>query len=317
MKKILEILWSSILVLITCLFSYYIYKLNIDGSDLTIYKIQSSGVLKLSPPDMSESNIQNFTPQFTKTLSITINFEELEQLYISTYSIENNGNIPIKPSDFIEPVSISVNKPWGIYYISTTSSQVGLKSSNLLWKETLDDKYDRITLTPTLLNPTDKYYLTLILYKKKLFDNTKTANKSIAGDEPIVSIDGRIVGVKTLFKKPEDRKRSIIEYFQTYIYMAGSDVYYFVIIYLVLFLIQYVILLKGKFLENNILKNLILISLTSILTLSTSEIIIFLHAFYKQRPVWQGSWVLLVLHALFFVSIIVLNFINNRFKLTN
>ena len=105
---------------------------------------------------------------------------DIQNLYRLEIGISNSGNQPVLPTDFIEPIKLTLEEPAKILTVSV----VDQRPRGIGAKVCLSNR--EITVPALLMNPKDSFSI-----------------RSHIGDlevEPVIS--GRIVGVKEITKKP-------------------------------------------------------------------------------------------------------------------
>jgi hypothetical protein len=89
-------------------------------------------------------------------LSVIVDNEPVKNLVVSIVSVQNIGSVPIVPSDFFAPLSISVDKQWKIVLLASKGTE-GIVSE---WKKANDQQ---VEMSPQLLNPGDIIRVVLFL----------------------------------------------------------------------------------------------------------------------------------------------------------
>jgi hypothetical protein len=119
------------------------------------------------------------------SLALRVQGQTIDNLYIAQARIINKGKSPIVPSDYIEPITVSVEKPWKIVAVADGAN---IPPSVLLhWKRINDLKFEA---APALLNPGDS--ITTHIYL------TKIASESLVGKDeltPNIKWSSRIVNL--------------------------------------------------------------------------------------------------------------------------
>jgi len=92
-----------------------------------------------------------------KRLEIRIDGRQIHALHMFYCLIRNNGNTPILPQDFVEPITVSVDNPWLI--LSISQSKFGSKMV-LQWEKINNRSYK---LKSSLFNPGDSTFLRYML----------------------------------------------------------------------------------------------------------------------------------------------------------
>lgn len=117
---------------------------------------------------------------------LRITFDDREVKRLSSFDLHffNDGNAPIAPADFIQPVFVEFPQGVHIFGVLTTETT----PPNLGVEVTRQDL--RFTVKPLLLNPGDTFTLQFLMEPPTDF-------------EPVTpTVQGRITGVKTFVRKP-------------------------------------------------------------------------------------------------------------------
>lgn len=145
-----------------------------------------------------------------ENLKMTINDELINDLYITTIQVINDGTTPITSMDYEESLTIIPDKNTSIYsanIIDTNPNDIKLKHKT---------EKNEITISPLLLNPMD--YFTVTIYSSK---NGK------------YNVGGRIIGVSNIIEKTHNENINIRTYLR---YFSASVLFgmmgYFMLIFL-------------------------------------------------------------------------------------
>jgi hypothetical protein len=84
------------------------------------------------------------------SLTLNVQGQAIDNLYIAQARIINKGKNPIVPADYIEPITVSVEKPWKI--VAVADGVNSPPSASLRWIRLNDLKFEA---KPALLNPGD------------------------------------------------------------------------------------------------------------------------------------------------------------------
>ena len=197
--------------------------------------------------------------------SLTINDENVDNLFIFETTLKNVGKSPIVPDDFIEPLSVTVEKPWKILSVSNNLS-TDLKMS---WIRINDNKYKA---KPVLINPGDYISVNIYLTNTETSEIISIPKKEI---EKMIKWDARIVNLrsfskidyKSIFSSDEKNESPI----KINVVHSGWSVI-FILICIPLFLILYLHLLqKAGFLISWDSGSYILIFISCILSIAASD----------------------------------------------
>lgn len=83
------------------------------------YDVQSS---ELTVEEKSFYNPIRFAEQSTKDIKLVIDGVPTNSVNLFSFSVSNTGRNPIIPSDYIEPIQISVPDPWQLLAVETDMS---------------------------------------------------------------------------------------------------------------------------------------------------------------------------------------------------
>ena len=129
-----------------------------------------------------------------KSLGAQANFQlsiagqSTNNLYIARARFVNKGQVPIVPSDFVEPLRVSVKPPWSILAVANSGERWNV---TLKWKRVDEFTYEA---EPTLLNPGDSagglVYLT----------RSASASDSISRND--IQWSARVVNLQYLEDRP-------------------------------------------------------------------------------------------------------------------
>jgi hypothetical protein len=221
----------------------------------------------LQSPGLSISQEYSFNPiefgkDSSKPISISIGDEAVSDLKVYSYTLKNTGNLPIRPEDYIKPITITVEKDLRILTIEKSRSDP--EGIDVSWNEVGKNEF---SLTPLLLNPNDSMSTLVfvsaaepvgksskdnneaeeILSGKEGLDSEskgseKESNKSDAleRDMQAPSWTGRIVNISDIevstYDETYQARVESLGMFYTNFSHSGWSVYRFGIIFLMLFL---------------------------------------------------------------------------------
>jgi hypothetical protein len=106
-------------------------------------------------------------------LLLTIGDQTFDNIVIATISLKNTGNVPILPSDILEPISVNVSAPWRIIAVEDSRFQGELRFK---WKRISDHRYEAI---PALLNPGDFTAYTVYVTDTRKRENFNTRHEEL------------------------------------------------------------------------------------------------------------------------------------------
>lgn len=127
---------------------------------------------------------------FGENVLLKINNEKINNLYIVEATIENIGKIPVIPTDFVEPLTISIQNPWKIINITNSKPSNSYKSFN--WSRSTNNQF---TAKPTLLNPGDTFKFNIYLTNPEINANTGEDVIAFFSLRNLLNIDTRIINL--------------------------------------------------------------------------------------------------------------------------
>lgn len=154
---------NHLLEIITIIAVFVIFFLQIRKKTLTYTVLTNSGLVPVS--DEGESNIQ-----------IRYKGKAVPKVRLVEIRIKNSGSLPIKPEDYIQPLSLRLPNS------NILSSEVSDVHSLGAYIESKLSNSSEIVLSKTLLNPTDFFDVKILL----------------ADGAADLSVVGRIVGVSKI-----------------------------------------------------------------------------------------------------------------------
>jgi hypothetical protein len=160
-------LWQGVGVIVTIIglvitsfITYDIAQKSVQISELTVERGYS-----FDPIDFGESS--------NRRIKMSVNGEPISNARVYYYTITNTGRSPITPTDYNEPIKISIKKPFRILTVEKSKSKP--KSIVNEWSKIDDNSFQ---LKPLLLNPRDSF-TTLVFVSTQA---NKSANKEIKTD---------------------------------------------------------------------------------------------------------------------------------------
>ena len=128
-----------------------------------------------------------FREDSSKTIAISIDGEVISDLEIYSYTLRNTGNSPIRPDDYVEPITVSVEENQRI--ITVEKDRSNPESMTVSWKQVDENKFQ---LNPLLLNPNDSVGILLFVSElpKDLEDAHTKGERGSAQVEDNTSNDG-------------------------------------------------------------------------------------------------------------------------------
>jgi hypothetical protein len=213
-------------------------------------------------------------------LSLRIENQVTDNLFIAKAWLNNVGTAPILPSDYYEKISVNVPTPWKILAVE---DEKGFQSLvNFKWKRISDTKFEA---EPALLNPKDMVSTNIYL------TNTQFRKKSSADKRPEVKVEwkARIVNMKGFAEIPSfsiDLKDGGVS-----INLEGWSLA-FTIITSMLFLALYLhLMLRAGFIGNINLRGIILIVAAGLLSFAAAESMsTYLYGSFNTKLLGVSHW---------------------------
>ncbi|MPR34011.1 hypothetical protein [Salmonirosea aquatica] len=159
MDSIVSFIFGGILSVII---GWIFYKKSIKKNSLFAYL------------DYFSKLFENVEPEIKKDLKIIYKEREIQDLYIVQFTLENNGNKPIR--DLIEPIKLSIDEEFEL--MDASISDVSPTGRNIELKQDLNSNL--INISFLLLNPKD-YFSVRILFKGNVLDYIKSKYKRERG----------------------------------------------------------------------------------------------------------------------------------------
>jgi hypothetical protein len=209
----------------------WLWQVDLDAKNLSL-KIVSTTSLS---PNGSAS---------MEGVRVTLDDKSLEIPYVSVLEIENTGSRPITQSDFESPISLSVSPP-------ATVVKAQIKDTNPVdLKPTISVSNAQILLNPLLLNPKDRFQITILT----------------AGALPDFAVRSRVAGVSTVLLTDTVVSRTARRYWlRTTVSVLLFSVYFCAA------LKALEGIRKGKFLPESFLLGFITLSAGTLLALPSIE----------------------------------------------
>jgi hypothetical protein len=104
--------------------------------------------------------VKHIIQDYVNNIALLINGTEAEYLTAFYYTIENTGSAPIVLTDYVKPVSVSVDPPWELLAVDSDPTDPYIKDVH--WTRVSSTTFE---MQPSLLNPGDKSW-TVILVKE-------------------------------------------------------------------------------------------------------------------------------------------------------
>lgn len=235
---------SIIALLISTFIAYDIYQKSLRLPNLTIVREYS-----FNPIGFGESS--------SKPITMSIDGEVVSDLEVYYYTLENTGNAPIEPTDYVEPVTVSVKEPLRILTVEKDRSRP--EGITVSWRKVGENKFQ---LKPLLLNSGDKLSILVFVsgLPEKLEDssqidqsepvsgesddqnNESTDNRNLLRKRELEPLwNARIINVSNLkvttYEEVYESESKSLGIFYTRFHHSGWSVYRFGFITCVLFLL--------------------------------------------------------------------------------
>lgn len=195
-------------------------------------------------------------------ISLAVEGQTVKNLFIEHSYLRNIGKNPIVPSDYTEPLTVSVRPPWKIMAVENGKdfpSEVYLR-----WRRLDDAKFEA---TPALLNPGDLVVTHVYITNTKL----QTIVDGQTSTEPIIEWKARIVNLRSFYEPPSIFDRAAPYFWGIHIQLSGWA-FPFTIIVALLFQAFYLHLLsQGSLLSGWGTRSIFLVLATSLLSLAAAE----------------------------------------------
>lgn len=278
--------WQGVGVIITVIgliistyIAYDIYRRSIQFSAVTIEKRYN-----YNPID--------FGKETKNRIAMLIDGNVTESVDVYLYSFANSGRSPILPTDYIEPIRVSVKEPWKLIAVDTDFSAP--ENIKLTWNKVTTNTFE---MKPSLFNPGDNIGIIMFI------SNTEKS-KSNDQDIPDIQWTGRIVNIPSI--RATERKTLAestgLGIFYTAIYHRGWNLYWLIFIAISLFLSGVFILRQSFIIEIKSPLGTVLLTLCFLLSFSSSDIIV--DFWERSNAQWWGAIPLLIVHFLFISSLL-------------
>ena len=210
-----------------------------------------------------------------------------------TFFLENVGLTPIKPSDFVEPLTVRVSSDWSIISVKDRYP--------MSWHREAPHEY---RADPFLINPDDRIAITVYLNSDREFSTPSDADESIDFD-----VKARIIGLKSFSERPKREKPlSMWEVFPL-VQLTPSQVASLLLIASLLLYWQ-IRAIDRSDLTRSLNARAALMVLSAVLSFAVAEVIVFFwaggsymmtlvlrHEFWALRYQWH-NWLILVAFAM-------------------
>lgn len=160
------------------------------------------------------SDVESFA-RHTVTLRPEYHGHKLRNLMELSAMLQNTGQSPILPSDYTEPLSVTVSSPWSILNVANAiPGMAGWPAFQ--WSRVSDNKF---VAQPALLNPGD-------LVDLKVFVTDPTAIDGVKPPPPKLTWSARIINLSefTHPESPFNRIRRESSLFGVSVYIPGNGV---------------------------------------------------------------------------------------------
>jgi hypothetical protein len=260
-------------LVISTFITYDIYQKSSPFSELTIEQGYSFNPIA-------------FGENAKKRISMSVDGENVQDVQVYYFRINNTGKAPILPTDYIEPLKISTQKPFRIIAIEKQSAKP--QDLTVDWNRINTEAFQ---IKPMLLNPGDSFG-TLVFVSQEpapvvkgnkidLKKDKSSSDKSsdyIRGQVHSIQWKARIVNISNLkltnYQDPHREEMDKLGIFYVRFQTSGWGIYTYSIFSLILFLlglflgVQFGILKQGSLRYYILLSSLMGLSVVSGATLS-------------------------------------------------
>lgn len=224
---------------------------------------------------------------------------DINSLQATYFLIVNDGDKPLRSSDFAAPISIrSGDDKSKIVLLSSCSekaaSQCSASGSSAPVYAPMDwtEAKDGWQATPVLLNPTERVCVVVV-------SEVGASSSDSEGVTPPFKWDARIVGwqfvtYSSFGEYTEKLRLKPLDYFSTYVILAGAGVYWFMLLQGVFFLVVAVLAVRSSWVALPRPWSFARLWLVAALSITSAEILvsIFINE-QRQAPI---AWPLLAFH---------------------
>ncbi len=244
-------------ILVSVFIAYDVYRKSIQFSDLTIEKRFSFNPL-------------DFAGTTNGRIAISIGGSIEESVTVYGFLVSNTGRNPILPSDYIEPIQVSVKEPHELLAVEGVSYNIKDKNYDptevkVTWRKVATNTFE---MKPTLLNPGDEF-------RALLFVSSPNETPS-SQDIPDPIWTARIVNISLLkIQEPETASESSgLGNFYLSIRHAGWSVYWFAIFAISFFVIAILLGIHFKRLARSSKRQIITLAMIMAFSISSADIIV-------------------------------------------
>jgi hypothetical protein len=222
-------------------------------------------------------------------ITIMVDGSAVESTRVYYYKLLNTGQDPILPSDYIEPVQVTVEQGRG-ELLTVDTTQTHPTELEVDWSKVTTSTF---SMEPTLLNPGDEVGVLLFV-----------TNIEESDDLPQLHWTARIVGVPTLrFQTDESpAEESGLGVFYLGISHEGWSVYWLAALSSLFFIIGLLLASRFKRVGRFSAAQVLLLTVLMAFSFSSAEIIVDV-VIEGNAHQWRGAWALLALHILLIVYV--------------
>jgi hypothetical protein len=267
MWQALGVILGLVGVVVSTFVAYDIYRKSARQTELVIEEYLSA-----EPFDWLE--------MFDGRILVLVDGLEADQVLVFVYGISNEGQSPIRPEDYVEPIRVSMEAPWEIRSVQTEgSSPPGI---DLAWTRTATNTYQ---MEPALLNPGDSVALLI------LANSSEDVEMS---DSPVWT--ARIANVSSIDVRPfgSAQPRLVPGLLDVTVAHTGWGLYLIGVLAVLFLVVALVVASHSGRLGHFSTPQLVLTILVMVLSVSSSEMIVSV-LIKKTRQHWL-AWVLAGLH---------------------
>jgi len=230
-------------------------------------------------------------------LNLSVGDKTFNNVVITSFTLRNTGKSPVVPSDYQEPMTVTVKPPWQIIAIENDPTFEDITGITLVWDRVSDQRFEA---KPALINPGD-YIVETVYLTNTAF---KSAQKLAPFPEVDIAIKARITNMQRFTTAPSlfDQLKTPIGFT---VYLDGPAVLFTVVVASI-FLFWYLILLrKSSLLALVDYKSRLIVVGLAILSISVAEVIAYyifggLPRLFKPSVLdWKAqwhNWLVLLLH---------------------
>jgi hypothetical protein len=277
--QVISITIGVLAIIVSVFITYDVYQKSVQLSALTVHEVFHFDPVRFLFGEAMEDRI-----------ALMVDGSPIESTTIYYYQLSNTGRSPILPTDYIEPVQVSVSPGKGeLLTVDTTRTyppelEVG-------WSKVTTSTF---SMEPVLLNPGDE--IGVLLFITDIPDSDET---------PQVDWKARLVGISSLEVQDEETpaEESGLGAFYLGISHYGWSLYWLAVLSLLFYVGGLLLAMRFKRLTRFSATQIVLLVTLMAFSFSSAEIVV--DVFYEgdASHQWWGAWVLLGFHTLFLLYI--------------